>query len=252
MAFDISHGSRAKPNCGMCPAAVACLSGSASQDDGPRWSDMMEPHSPVFPEGKSLFMAGEPATMVYFVRAGCIKTFSVDEDGNERVRGFHLPGDVIGMDALGSRCYPSSAGAVVPSQVCAIPRARLLELMSNSPLLMRGLLSRASQDLASALAFSGDYSADQRIAAFLLDMNDRLDHRPGETQCLRLPMSRREMGSFLRLATETVCRVLTRLEQQGSIELKNKAIHLKHAERLADLAAPVGLVSRMGELPLAA
>ncbi|MDD3763626.1 MAG: cyclic nucleotide-binding domain-containing protein [Nevskiales bacterium] len=249
MAFDSTPSNRCKPNCAMCPAGSRCFTGGVSADQLNIWNDAVLTHMPVFPGNGALFSAGDAADNVYLVRAGCIKSFTVDQDGNERIRSFHLPGDLIGLDALARSHHPSSASAVEPSQVCVIPRDRIAALALQSPVLMQRLLQRTSRELSTALSLSGDYTAEQRVAAFILTMHDRL---ASGNDKLRLPMTRRDIGNYLRLATETVCRVITRLEHQGVLVSRDKTLKIENRDRLRELAEPVGLVEDYEELALAA
>jgi len=238
MAFDSTPANRCKPNCAMCPAGARCFTNGLSDAELCTWNELVETHLPLFPGHGALFAAGDAADNLYLVRAGCIKTYTVDEDGNERIRSFHLPGDVIGLDALAGRRHPCSASAVEPSQICVIPRARMLTAMQQSPVVMQHLLERTSRELSMALALSGDFTADQRVAAFLMSMQERL---ASASPKLRLPMTRRDVGNYLRLATETVCRVITRLENQGLLESRDRSVSIRDRARLTALAEPVGL-----------
>jgi CRP/FNR family transcriptional regulator len=224
--------------CALCPAGPRCLTAGLPEAEMQRWASALIPHLPLAQAGKSLYAAGADADAVYVVRAGCIKTYTVDEAGNERVRGFFFPGDIIGLDAIGVGRHSANAATVVPSQVCRISKGQLQGLTQQAPALARNLLERVARDLRLALALSGDYSAEQRVAAFLLHVRERLD---GESPTLRLPMSRRDIANYLRLATETVCRVLTRFEQKGWITSADKRISLHEPAALWLLAEPVGI-----------
>ena len=235
MPFDLAPQA-CKTRCAICPSASACLIRGAARGELERWSSGVENQISLANAGKALFEAGQHATAIYTVRAGCLKSFTVDEDGNERVRGFYLPGDVIGLDALGATSYPSTVVAVSPSQVCRMPIAQVRRLMSESPALMQRLLDRTSRELAQALTLAGDFTAEQRLAAFLLTMQQRL---APESASVRLPMTRRDIANYLRLATETVCRVLTRFEAQGQIRSDSKTVRLVDDRALRALALPV-------------
>ena len=219
--------------CATCPTAAACIIRGAGRDEVERWAAAVEATIALPTAGKTLVEAGTPARAIYTVRAGCLKAFTVDADGTERVRGFYLPGDVIGLDALGAERHPATVVAVTPSQVCRIPAAAVQRLMGESAVLARRLLDRTSAELAQALTLAGDYTADQRIAAFLLSMRERLGARDG---ALKLPMTRRDIANYLRLATETVCRVLGRLERQGSIRADSRTVRLVDTPALSALA----------------
>jgi CRP/FNR family transcriptional regulator len=229
---------RAVVDCAHCPTAAACLVQGCASDDLKHWNGASFAHIPLTASGTALFETGDVADAVFIVRAGCIKTFTTDNDGNERVRGFHFPGNIIGLDTLGAERSLSSASAVSSSQVCRLPKAQLKELLRLSPGLTQRLIERTSHGLAQALALSGDYTADQRVAAFLLQMQD---HMPSVSNRLHLPMTRRDIANYLRLATETVCRTLTRFEQKRWLISEPRIIRLMDVSELWSLAEPVGL-----------
>ncbi len=231
-SFDVQT---CRSRCTVCPTAGACVIQGAARAEIERWNASVEAQISLATSGKTLVEAGEPVGAIYTVRAGCLKSFTVDADGTERVRGFYLPGDLIGLDALGAVAFPATVVAVTPSQVCRIPAARVRKLMAESPFIARRLLDRTSAELAHALTMAGDYTAEQRLAAFLLSMRQRLG---GQAE-LKLPMTRRDIANYLRLATETVCRVLARLEEQGQIRSASRTVRLVNAPALRALAQPV-------------
>lgn len=251
MAFDTRAAAGNRPSCMMCPAGVRCFTADmahAEQVGQSVLGDAVQRHLPVFPGAGMLFAVGDTVDTLYVVRAGCLMTCTVDKEGKQRIRAFHLPGDVIGLDSLVKDGYASSAVALVPSQVCAMPRARVSTLHAQAPGLLLRLLHHASRDLARAQSLSGDYTAEQRVAAFLMMMRERT----GVDRRLRLPMSRRDIGNYLRLATETVCRVITRLEGQDVLSSHDRIIELLDLPRLAALGEPVGLAESSNSISLAA
>jgi CRP/FNR family transcriptional regulator, anaerobic regulatory protein len=231
----IVDGQACHLRCAVCPAASACVIRGAASAEVERWNAAVEATLSLATAGKTLVEAGTPANAIFTVRAGCLKSFTVDADGTERVRGFYLPGDVIGLDALGGDAFPATIVAVTPSQVCRISAAQVRKLMAESPFLARRILERTSAELAQALTMAGDYTADQRIAAFLLSMRQRLGAPSGD---LKLPMTRRDIANYLRLATETVCRVMGRLENHGQIRSDSKTIRLIDPRALRLIAFP--------------
>ena len=234
MPFDAAPQA-CKTRCSICPSAHACVIRGIGRDELERWGAAVEAHVSLPAAGKTLFETGAAATALFVVRAGCLKSFTVDEEGNERVRGFHVPGDIIGLDALGSATYPSTVVAVTASQVCRVPLVQVRRLLAENPVLMQRVLDRTSRELAHALTLAGDYTAEQRLAAFLLQMQQRLGAGSDD---IRLPMTRRDIANYLRLATETVCRVLTRFESQGRIRSDSKVVRLVNDRALRELAMP--------------
>lgn len=235
MPFDAAPQTVASTNnCTLCPVQN-CLARRSENGEG-GWSEALAPRVALMP-GAALFNAGDRQLSIYTVRGGCIKTYSVDADGNERVRGFFLPGDVIGLDGLGYGVHASYATAVVPSQICVMPMARLRSLMLSNPALAVTVQQQTSRDLGLALALSGSFSAEQRVAAFLLHLRSRL----GAEQLVRLPMGQQDIGSYLRLAPESVCRTMKTFERSGMLSIDNRAVKLLDERRLSALAAPVGI-----------
>lgn len=228
-----------RSQCLLCPAGRHCLTGGIPEAEMQRWAGMLVPHLPLTRAGQPVFAAGASADAIYVVRAGCIKTYTLDGNGRERVQGFFLRGDVVGLDALGTGHYPANAATVVASQVCRVSKGQLQPLLAAAPALNLRLLESLARDLRRALALQGDYTAEQRMAAFLLHLEERLEH--GGAKGLRLPMSRRDIADYLRLATETVCRVLTRFEEKRWIDSNDRQITLRNPNALWELAEPVGI-----------
>ena len=254
MAYDgtlssgISHSSAlhaGQPNCQHCPSFSLCLIQGLAPNDVNQWNSVVQSQLSLALPGQVLFEAGEAMAALYVVRAGCVKSVTIDEEGIERVRGFHLRGDLIGLDALDASHYPSTAVVVQGAQLCRIPRALVMQKLLHSPALMQRLLSRISANLGAALSQAGDYTAEQRMAAFMLDMQRRLQPLPGAP--LKLPMNRRDIANYLRLATETVCRVLTRFAARGLIAADDRKLRLLNTAALAALAEPAGMYRPMAK-----
>ncbi len=234
MAYDARptrHESAARSTCNACNACPVARPCPAEYSRDPAGSMLSLPHA-----GKVLFGEDTPAFALYVVRAGCLKTVTCDADGKEHVRGFHFPDDMVGLDALGAASYPSSAIAVTPSQVCRISKGKLQQMFSTAPEQVQRLLECTSRALRKSLALSGDYTAEQRVAAFLVEMEARLAEGSGGE--FELPMTRRDVANHLRLATETVCRVLGRFAENGWLR-SGCVLQIKRHAELWELARPV-------------
>lgn len=237
MAFDIAPAQhRTVSNCAACPVQgcpARCTETEAY------WRGQVSQLPSLMPGRGAMTEAGTRLPALFSVRAGCVKTYTVDADGNEHVRAFHFPGDLVGLDDLGRDRASASIAPVTASQLCAVPVDQVIDRLRTDAALGSHLLQRTREALHQALALSGEFTADQRVAAFLVHVHARIGH--GDV--VRLPMTRREMGSYLRLATETVCRVLTRFESRGWIVSSDKRITLRDRQALLDLAEPVGLAA---------
>ena len=93
-----------------------------------------------------------------------------------------------------------------------------------------------SADIGKASLLSGDYSADERLAAFLLGIADRFAARGYSSRVFRLAMSRTDIANYLRLAPETVSRVLRRLQRERLIRVAGREVELLDRAALAALA----------------
>ncbi|MDE2148444.1 MAG: helix-turn-helix domain-containing protein [Gammaproteobacteria bacterium] len=236
MAFDATPQNRISNECLVCPVNQ-CLGRSGGGCSTRTGFETLASRRAVMPGSGALYHVGDSLRSLYSVRAGCLKAYTVDAEGNERIRGFYLPGDAIGLDAIGEGRCMSTVVAVAPSQVCVAPLDELKPLMLRQPLLATRMIEQTSRELALALSLSGDFTADQRLAAFLLYMRQRLGGG-----ALRLPMSQRDIGNYLRLATETVCRTLKSFGRKNWIAPGERLIRIIDEYALQRLAAPVGLL----------
>ena len=127
--------------------------------------------------GEHVFRKGDPFDAIAAVRAGTVKTYVIDADGNERVLGFHLPGEVIGLDGIDGQRYPCNAVALDTVMLCRFSFQRMSELAARLPGLQRQLFRLLSRDIGAAIRLGNDATADQRMAAFLLGLSQRLAAR---------------------------------------------------------------------------
>ncbi len=230
----------ARTSCSDCALGGLCPARGPGSESLARLSAIARRMAPL-PDGAHLFWQTDALRAVYVVRRGCIKSYSTDSAGNERVRGFYLPGDLLGLDGVAGGRHPGSAQALGRAEVCALPYRALEGIADQLPALRQRLLRLASRELDTALALSGDYTADQRLAAFLLMIWHRAA-RPGK---LVLKMSRRDIANHLRLVSETVSRVLGRFRDQGLVAVSQRAIELRDPAALGRLAEPV--VGKLGD-----
>ena len=186
-----------------------------------------------------LFREGDEFSSLYAVRSGSFKAFSIDDEGEEQVVGFYLPGEILGMDAIDSKCHSSSARAMETSSVCEIPFESIEDLSANIRNLqvhMYRLLSREiriDQELQMLLAKK---TAEERIGAFLMNLSMRYEQRRLSSTRFRLPMARSDIANYLGLAVETVSRIFTRLQTAGVLKVEGKEIEILDRKSLCDVA----------------
>jgi CRP/FNR family transcriptional regulator len=224
--------------CSTCAFAQACL---AEGIDKRALVDlhMLVEHVGPLHAGDHVFRKGDPFSAIAAVRAGTVKTYVVDRGGSERVLGFHLPGEVIGLDAIDEAHYPCSAVALDTVALCRFSFSRMAELAARLPGLQQQLFRLLSRNIGAAVRFAGDWSADQRMAAFLLGVSQRLAARGFSPSRFQLTMARTDIGNHLRLAPETVSRVFKRFQDDGLVAVDRREIELLDVRGLEALAAPI-------------
>lgn len=190
--------------------------------------------------GEMLFSTGEPFTYLYAIRSGSVKTFVATEDGRVQVTGMRVPGQLLGLSAIEPKAYTCGAIALESTSVCKISVERLDEVAAKVPGIHYQMLRIMSTEIMhdeEVMLLLGARSADERLAAFLMELSARFAKRNFSATHFNLTMSRGDIGSYLGLAEETVCRLLARFQQQGLITVKRRQIELNDLVRLRALAA---------------
>lgn len=182
--------------------------------------------------GEHLYWHHDPMQAFYAIRSGCVKSYVIDADGTERVRGFLHRGDLIGLDALNTSTAQSSVQALVDTELCAVPRHMLQRPTAAQSELQMNLVRALSQALDQAYTQAGDYTAEQRIARFLLEISAHSN----DPDQLELHMGRRDIANYLRLVTETVSRTLTRFQNRGLIQVNRRRVTLLQRPALMRMA----------------
>ncbi len=189
--------------------------------------------------GETIFLREDPFRSVFAVKSGSFKTYIPKISGSDQVVGFHLLGELIGIEGLSTRRYPYTARALQDSSVCELRMESLPETGRDLETLQQGLISMLSSEVAfnhQLVASLIHQSADQRLASFLINLSERLRAGGVNQDEFQIGMSRSDIGSYLGLASETVSRVLTRFQKDGLIQLRHKRLRLLDMEALAELA----------------
>jgi CRP/FNR family transcriptional regulator, anaerobic regulatory protein len=196
-------------------------------------------HSAPLPAGRFLFRAGDRFTAIYALRSGCIKSFSLDAGGHETVHSFHLRGELLGLDAVYPDTHRCNALVLEASSVCVIPYRDVVKLCVDFPSLHGQVLRLMSREFSKQIMYGEGYSAIQRTAAFLLNVHSRLN-RPGVAIFdFRLPMSREDISNYLGISSETLSRLLARLQRKRMIAVDRRHIRLLDSARLELIAIGV-------------
>lgn len=159
--------------CGSCSLAELCLPMGLDRSDVERLEAILVPEGPLH-EGDHLFRVGDRFDALYAVRSGYLKTYLIDETGREQVLGFHLPGDLVGLDAIYPERHQCNAVSLDTATVCKLPYGEISELAGMIPSLQKQMFRLISKDIVASHALSGDFTAEERLAAFLLGLSARL------------------------------------------------------------------------------
>ncbi len=223
--------------CSTCAFSDACMSEGM---DKTRLADLhvLVDHVGPYRAGDYIFRAGDPFDAIAAVRAGMVKTFVDDSQGNEQVLGFSLPGEVIGLNAIHGTRYPCNAVALDTVYLCRFSFSKMSLLATRTPGLQARLFSLLSAEIGKIASLAANHSAEERMAAFLLDLSVRYARRGFSATHFNLAMARADIANYLRMAPETASRVLRRLGDDGVISVRQREIELLQPQRLAELAAP--------------
>ena len=224
--------------CSTCAFSDACLSQGFDKSALNALHVLVE-HVGPYIEGAHLFREGDAFTAIAAVRAGTVKTYVIDAEGREQVLGFHLPGEIIGLNAIHSSRYPCNAVALDEVHLCRFSFPQMALLATRLPGLQQQLFRLLSQDIGKAALLAGDFTADERVAAFFVSLSRRYARRGFSATRLHLPMARADIANHLRLAPETVSRVLRRFRVEGLLSIEQRALEILDPPRLDALARPV-------------
>jgi len=217
-----------KSLCSSCHLREMCLPCGMEGSDVERLDSMMFTRRRV-KAGQSLYREGDRFLYIYAVRSGTFKSRLELADGREQVSGFHLGGELMGLDGVAQGKHASSATALEDAEVCAIPYAHLSELTSAHPGMqhvVNRLMSREIVREHSLMLLLGSMNAEERLAAFLLNLSQRMKARGYSASEFHLRMSRAEIGSYLGMKLETVSRTFSAFQQQGLMEVDKRHIRI--------------------------
>ncbi|PSS57906.1 fumarate/nitrate reduction transcriptional regulator Fnr [Pseudomonas sp. BBP2017] len=189
-------------------------------------------------KGAALYRAGDPLRSLYAVRIGSFKTSMLSIDGREQVTGFQIPGEMLGLDAISTDLHTCNAVALEDSEVCPVHFAQLEKLAQELPSLQHNLNKLLSREIVrdhDMLMMLGNMNSDERLAAFLLNLSQRLNERGYSSSSFVLKMRREEIGSYLGLRLETICRGIAHLRDLGLVEINGRDVNIQNMDGLKQL-----------------
>ncbi len=168
-----------------------------------------------FEANDEIFVEDEPAEFIHKVVFGAVRTTHLLSDGHRQIGGFHLPGDVFGLEY--GKNHRFSAEAIVPCEVAFVARRALERIAERDGDAARQLWALTSRELANLqdhMLTLGRRNAAERVGAFLLKLS-----RHAASATVELPMSRGDIGDHLGLTLETVSRTLGQFARDKVIAL---------------------------------
>ena len=192
-------------------------------------------------QGQMLYANADPFTSLYAIRTGFFKTCVVNEDGREQVTGFQMAGEIIGLDGIVSDQHSCNAIALEDAEVCIMPFASVEDLSREIPALQRHVHRVMSREIVrenGMMMMLGNMRAEERLAAFLLNLVQRLHARGFSQSEMVLRMTREEIGSYLGLKLETISRTFSKLSDDGIIEVKQRYVKILAPDALKKLSNP--------------
>ena len=189
-------------------------------------------------KGESLFRNGDKFNALYAIRTGFFKTCVSSEDGRVQVTGFQMAGEIMGLDGIVSDHHTCDAIALEDAEVCVMPFEHIEELSREINALQHHVHKIMSREIVrehGVMLLLGSMRAEERLAAFLLNLVQRLHARGFSQSELVLRMTREEIGSYLGLKLETVSRTFSKFAEEGIVEVKQRHVRILNAEALKNL-----------------
>ncbi|AOB38978.1 transcriptional regulator Btr [Bordetella parapertussis] len=215
-------------HCSSCMLGHVCVPVGMPANEVEKLDELVKERVRV-ERGKSLYELDDPLDAVYGVRFGSLKTQLEDSSGQLQITGFHLPGEIVGLDGMIESKHVSSAVALEDSEVCVIRLPEIDRVSTQLPSLQqqfRRLMSREITRSHQMLATVGAMRSEQRLAAFLLNLSQRYAALGYSSTEFVLRMSREEIGNYLGLTLETVSRLFSRFGREGLIRINQREVRL--------------------------
>lgn len=217
-----------KTACSNCNLRELCLPYGLNPKEMARLDDLVSTRRRV-KRGDHLYRAGEVFDAIYAIRSGFFKTDVLLEDGRDQVTGFQMAGELLGLDGISSERHSCNAVALEDSEICAIPFSRLESLSREIQTLQHHFHKVMSREIVrdhGVMMLLGTMRAEERLAAFLLNLSQRFTARGFSHTEFNLRMTREEIGSYLGLKLETVSRAFSRFQEEGMIAVQQKRIRI--------------------------
>lgn len=226
-----------KVACSECNLRELCLPVGLSESEVEQVDELIGLRRKV-KRGQHLYRAGNPFEAIYAIRTGFFKTDVILEDGRDQVTGFQMAGEILGMDGIGTDMHTCNATALEDAEVCVIPFNQLETLSRDINALQHHFHKVMSREIVrehGVMMLLGTMRAEERLAAFLLNLSQRFLSRGYSSSEFHLRMTREEIGSYLGLKLETVSRAFSKFQEDGFVSVQQKHIRILDIDGLKAL-----------------
>lgn len=224
--------------CSQCSLSQLCLPRGLSVEELRELSTIVKRERQIS-KGDIVYEIGQPFNSLYAIRIGSVKVLLPMNDGEEKIVGFHMPGELLGFDGMGHDKHCCTAVALESTSVCELPYNQLLELAIKLPNLGKHFMTLMSNEIAddhAQMLMLTKKTAEARIATFLLNLSARFRIRGFSEKQFNLRMSRNDIANYLGLAVETVSRIMTRMQEEGIIDVNRRFVNILNMQNLRILA----------------
>ncbi|TCS39416.1 CRP/FNR family transcriptional regulator [Paucimonas lemoignei] len=228
-----------RANCASCSLHQLCLPMGLDETDMQRLDQIIGRRRRIAKD-EILYRMDDPFNMLYAIRFGHFKTYQVNANGERQITGFQMAGELLGMDAISTERHQCDAMALEDSEVCEIPFRQLEDLFGHIPNLLRHFHRIMSQEITreqNVMLLLGNMRAEQKFAAFLVNLASRYQTRGYSSTTFQLRMSREEIGNYLGLTIESISRLISKFKKGGWLRVSNREVEILAPERLKAIAA---------------
>ena len=229
-----------KVACSSCNLKELCLPMGLNAQEIDKLDNVISSRRRI-KRGSPLFSTGEKFTSLYAVRSGFFKTCITTADGRDQVTGFQMTGEIIGLDGIVNDHHSCDAIALEDAEVCVMPFDQIEALSREFTTLQHHVHKIMSREIVrdhSVMLLLGSMRAEERLAAFLLNLVQRLHARGFSQSELVLRMTREEIGSYLGMKLETVSRTFSKFVEDGIVDVKQRYVHIKNTDALKQIVNP--------------
>ncbi len=232
-----------KAACEDCSLRELCLPLGLGAEDLSTLNSLIK-RTRKLKKGDFVYRMGEPLTSLYAVRSGSAKTCEISATGEVQITGFHLAGELLGIDGISAERHHCDAVALENTEVCEIPFNKLEALAHEIEGLQHQLFKILSREVvqdSELLLMLGKMNAEERLAACLLSLSRRFEQVGRSGTDFKISMSRQDLGDYLGLALETVSRLFSRFHDEGLLAVDGRQIRILNRHRLTEIAGLGGV-----------